>query len=303
MKSSASSQSCATTASYIFRWEDFVPVQHISGDVPNDMLRVIEGYAKFEGILKEGLERAQALCPMSQVEYLPPLPNPRSFRDFMGFAEHFENCKRQRGLQVPPKYYEIPVFYFSNHQGLRGSGEVVPAQPSSKNRDFEFEVGFVIGTGGKNIPAHRALDHIFGFTVLNDWSARDLQLEEQTVGLGPAKGKDYATSMGPVLVTRDELMSHICPDDPSRFDLKTKLTLNGKMMRENNTKSILHTFGDMIQRASTDVELFAGDLFGSGTVGGGTLLEYSREEYSFLQPGDRNEMEVEGIGTLVSLVG
>ena len=135
MKSSASSQSCATTASYIFRWEDFVPVQHISGDVPNDMLRVIEGYAKFEGILKEGLERAQALCPMSQVEYLPPLPNPRSFRDFMGFAEHFENCKRQRGLQVPPKYYEIPVFYFSNHQGLRGSGEVVPAQPSSKNRE------------------------------------------------------------------------------------------------------------------------------------------------------------------------
>ena len=207
----------------LVRGEDFVPVQHISGDVPNDM--------------------------------------------------------------------------------LRGSGEVVPAQPSSKNRDFEFEVGFVIGTGGKNIPAHRALDHIFGFTVLNDWSARDLQLEEQTVGLGPAKGKDYATSMGPVLVTRDELMSHICPDDPSRFDLKTKLTLNGKMMRENNTKSILHTFGDMIQRASTDVELFAGDLFGSGTVGGGTLLEYSREEYSFLQPGDRIEMEVEGIGTLVSLVG
>lgn len=287
----------------LVRGEEFVPLKNISSELPNDMLYVIEGYSHYEQVIRKGLDDAKALCSMSQVEYLPPLPNPRSFRDFMGFAEHFENCKRLRGLQVPPKYYEFPVFYFSNHQGLRGSGEVVPAQPSSQNRDFEFEVGFVIGTGGKNIPAEKALDHIFGFTVINDWSARDLQLEEQTVGLGPAKGKDYATSMGPVLVTRDELMCHLCPDDPSRFDLKTKLTLNGKVMRENNTKTILHTFGSMIQRASTDVELFAGDLFGSGTLGGGTLLEYTREEYPFLKPGDRIEMEVEGIGTLVSLVG
>lgn len=287
----------------LVRGEEFIPLGHISRGLPDDMLQIIEGYDRYESVLKAGLAEAEALCSMSQVEYLPPLPNPRSFRDFMGFAEHFENCKRQYGLTVPPKYYEIPVFYFSNHQALRGSGEVVPAQPSSHNRDFEFEIGFVIGTGGKNIPAEKALEHIFGFTVLNDWSARDIQMEEQSVGLGPAKGKDYATSMGPVLVTRDELMSHLCPDDPQRFDLKTKLTLNGNVMRENNTKSILHTFGAMIQRASTDVELFPGELFGSGTLGGGTLMEYSREEYPFLQPGDRIEMEVEGIGTLVSLVG
>lgn len=287
----------------LVRGEEFVPLSHISGEVPEDMLRVIEGYAGYEPVLRAGLADAPALCSMSQVEYLPPLPNPRSFRDFMGFAEHFENCKRQRGLTVPPKYYDIPVFYFSNHQALRGSGEVVPAQPSARNRDFEFEIGFVIGTGGKNIPAEKAMEHIFGFTVLNDWSARDLQMEEQSVGLGPAKGKDYATSLGPVLVTRDELMTHLCPDDPQRFDLKTRLTLNGKLVRENNTKSILHTFGAMIQRASTDVEIFPGELFGSGTLGGGTLMEYSRGEYPFLKPGDRIEMEVEGIGTLISLVG
>lgn len=287
----------------LVRGEEFVPLSHISEEVPEDMLRVIEGYAGYEPVLRAGLADAPALCSMSQVEYLPPLPNPRSFRDFMGFAEHFENCKRQRGLTVPPKYYDIPVFYFSNHQALRGSGEVVPAQPSARNRDFEFEIGFVIGTGGKNIPAEKALEHIFGFTVLNDWSARDLQMEEQSVGLGPAKGKDYATSLGPVLVTRDEPMTHLCPDDPQRFDLKTRLTLNGKLVRENNTKSILHTFGAMIQRASTDVEIFPGELFGSGTLGGGTLMEYSRGEYPFLKPGDRIEMEVEGIGTLISLVG
>lgn len=286
----------------VVRDEDFVPLQNIDHALPGDMMSLIQGYDAYGELIKKGISEAKALCNMKQVEYLPPLPNPGCFRDFMGYAEHFENCMKNVNAPVPEKYYKMPVFYFSNHRALYGSGEPVKAQPSSQCRDFEFEIGFIIGKEGRDIPASQAMDHIFGFTILNDWSARDLQTEEMTVGLGPAKGKDYATSLGPVIVTRDELSAKLCPDDPTRLDLATKLSINGKVIRENNTKSILHSFASMIERASRDVTVYVGDLFGSGTLGGGTICEYSQDEVPYLKPGDRIEMKVEGIGTLLSLV-
>jgi fumarylacetoacetate (FAA) hydrolase len=146
------------------------------------------------------------------------------------------------------------------------------------------------------------MEYIFGYTILNDWSARDIQVKEQKVGLGPAKGKDYATSIGPVIVTRDEMDGYLCKDDPQRYDLATKLTLNGKVLRENNTKTIYHPFSSMIERASRNVSLFPGELFGSGTIGGGTILEYPNDEVPFLKKGDTILMEVQGIGVLKNIV-
>ncbi|MDR1210797.1 MAG: fumarylacetoacetate hydrolase family protein [Spirochaetaceae bacterium] len=286
----------------VIRDNDFIALSALDRQLPGTMLELIEGWIGYKPLIEKNIGSAETLCAMEEAEYLPPLPNPRSFRDFMGFEEHFVTVKKKAGRKIVDEYYQMPVFYFSNHQALRASGEPVAAQPDTEQWDFEFEIGFIIGKQGINIPASRAMEYIFGYTILNDWSARDIQVKEQKVGLGPAKGKDYATSIGPVIVTRDELDACLRKDDPSRYDLATKLTLNGRVLRENNIKSILHPFSSMIERASKNVSLFPGELFGSGTLGGGTILEYSNEEVPFLKSGDTILMEVQGIGVLRNIV-
>lgn len=279
----------------------FFAFKDVDPQLPNNMLNLIEGYERFEGLLVSGLDKATSMCALSEVQFLPPLPNPRSFRDYMGFEEHLINSGKRFKRPVEPAWYEMPVFYFSNHNNLLGSGQPLPVQPNSKMPDFEFEIGFVIGKKGRDIPADKAGDYIFGFTILNDWSARDLQMSEMSVGLGPAKAKDYATSIGPVLVTKDEVDSYLCDGDPLRYNMTTRLYRNGQLLRENNTRTIYHTFAAMIERASQDVDILPGDLFGSGTIGGGTLIEYP-EGTSFLGAGDVIEMEVECLGTLKNIV-
>ncbi|MBC8589260.1 fumarylacetoacetate hydrolase family protein [Paratissierella segnis] len=288
----------------VVRVEDFVPFQSISAEIPNDMLDFIKGYVDYKKIVDEGLGNASRLCAMKEVEYLSPIPKPPTFRDFMCFEEHFASSYKQSNTKVPEVYYEIPIFYFSNPNVFRGSGEIIPAQPHSENRDFEFEIGIIIGKEGSDISEADAGEYIFGFTILNDWSARDLQYHEMRGLLGPAKGKDYATSMGPVIVTKDELDAFLDKNDPkkAKYDLETKLTLNGKVIRENNTKVIEHSFAKMIERASMDVTLYPGEVLGSGTIGGGTIIEY-HGDIPFLQKGDTIDMEVQGIGVLKNIVG
>jgi 2-keto-4-pentenoate hydratase/2-oxohepta-3-ene-1,7-dioic acid hydratase in catechol pathway len=288
----------ATVYAGVVRDNDFIALSSLDRQLPGTMLELIEGWDGYKPLIEKNIGSAEKLCAMEEAECLPPLPNPRSFRDFMGFEEHFVTVKKKAGRKIVDEYYQMPVFYFSNHQALRGSGEPVAAQPDTEQWDFEFEIGFIIGKQGINIPSSRAMEYIFGYTILNDWSARDIQVKEQKVGLGPAKGKDYATSIGPVIVTRDELDACLLKDDPSRYDLATKLTLNGRVLRENNIKSILYPFSSMIERASKNVSLFPGELFGSGTLGGGTILEYPNEEVPFLKSGDTILMEVQGIGVL-----
>lgn len=267
--------------------------------IPRTMIEFLQDAESFLDLAKVCLEKPTEGFPMASVKLLPPLPKPESFRDFMGFAEHVETSRRNRGQAVDPVYYEIPVFYFSNTNNFLGPFEKVVSPRKTQKLDFEFEVGIVLSKTGRDISHDEADKFIFGYTILNDWSARDFQLEEMKVGLGPAKGKDFATSMGPFLVTKDEFEPY---RTGSRFDRKTRLTLNGTVLRENNLLNIHHDFASMIVRASEDVTLYPGELIGSGTIGGGCLLEYQQNGLPFLKSGDALRMEIEGLGCLESSV-
>lgn len=285
----------------IVKDNSFYSFQSVNKELPGDMLSFIDGYEQLRSLVDAAdLAAMTPTCSTADAAFLAPLPNPRSMRDFMGFEEHVKNCGRRFHLdtyKMLESWYTMPAFYYSNNLGIIGSDETLDMHPHAKMFDFEFEIGFVIGRGGRNIPADQAMDHIFGYTVLNDWSARDIQMKEMNVGIGIPKAKDYATSIGPVIVTADEMEQYLCPDDPTRFDLTTRLTRNGQLMRENNTRVIYHTFAKMIEWASRDCTIYPGELFGSGTIGGGALLEYT-DEVPWLHAGDLIEMEVQGIGTL-----
>jgi fumarylacetoacetate (FAA) hydrolase len=240
--------------------------------------------------------------PLEQVTLHPPLPRPASLRDFYAFEAHVRAAYATRDREVPPEWYRFPVFYYSNPNQVYGSGQAVPYPAYSHALDYELEVACVIGRAGKDIPAEDALDHIFGFTILNDWSARDVQREEMRAGLGPAKGKDFATSLGPWIVTPDELQDR-STGRPGVYDLEMNGRVNGQERSHGNWKDIHYSFGEMIARASAGVFLFPGDVLGSGTVGSGCLLELTRGEGPWLQPGDLVELEIERLGRLSNQVG
>ncbi len=267
--------------------------------LPDNALEFIRENEKYLPMVSAAVKNASRFYALSEVKLLPPLPNPESFRDFMGFNEHVETCRRNRNETVDPVYYEIPVFYFSNTKSFVASGVPVTAPKKCQKLDFEFEVGIVIGKEGRDIKREEANDYIFGYTILNDWSARDIQLQEMKVKLGPAKGKDFATSMGPFLVTKDEFEPY---RDGMRFNRGTRLTVNGRVMRENNLNAIYHDFGAMIERASEDVTLYPGELLGSGTIGGGCIMEFTPAVIPWLAGGDRLDLEVEGLGKLECIV-
>jgi fumarylacetoacetate (FAA) hydrolase len=198
-----------------------------------------------------------------------------------------------------PEWYRFPVFYFSNHNAILGPGEDLNIPPTIKKLDYELEVACVIGKRGRDISANEASRYIAGYLVMNDWSARDVQTEEMKVGLGPAKGKDFATSLGPYLVTPDELEDR---REGNRYRLSMEARVNGKVLSRGNLVDIYWTFSQMIARASESTWLFPGDVLGSGTVGTGCLLELGTDVHPWLQPGDLVELAVERLGTLVNRV-
>ena len=220
---------------------------------------------------------------LEDVQLLAPVPRPPSVRDFYAFEEHIRNAAQVLGRPgVPDEWYELPVFYFSNPAAIYGPDDEIPFPLGSDELDYELEVAAVIGTEGA----------IGGFTVMNDWSARDLQRKEMKVGLGPAKGKDFATSLGPVVVTMDEL-----------GDLRLEMVarVNGEERSRGNMGDMYHSWQAIIERAAANTQLVPGDVIGSGTVGTGCILEHG--DGRWLQPGDVVELEVEGIGTLRNVVG
>lgn len=234
-----------------------------------------------------------------------PLPTSfPSFRDFYAFEEHVANARRNRGLTVPPEWYEAPAFYFSNPASIVGPGAPVRKPPETQALDYELELAAVIGREGGDIPVAEADDYIAGFTILNDWSARDIQRREMKVGLGPAKGKDFATSIGPWLVTPDELEEHVLPDRSrgKRYDLEMTASVNVREYSRGNAKTMHWTFAEIIAHASRNTVLKIGDLIGSGTVGGGCILEYPEGTYPWLQPGDAVRLEIQGLGVLENTV-
>ncbi len=230
------------------------------------------------------------------------MPTPTSLRDFYAFEAHVIAGNAIRGRRVPDEWYQFPVFYYSHIGSIFGDGDTMPYPAYTDALDYELEVACVIGTPGMNIAAADAEAHILGYTILNDWSARDVQRREMTVGLGPAKGKDFATSLLNTLTTPDELADRHT-GRPGVYDLTMIARINGQERSRGNWRDLHWSFGDMIARASEDVMLVPGDVIGSGTVGGGCLLELTQGAGAWLQPGDEVELEIERLGVLRNLVG
>lgn len=232
----------------------------------------------------------------TEIRFLPPIPRPPAFRDFYAFEQHVKTARGRRGLEVPPAWYEIPAFYFSNHNALIGHDAPVRAPVGCEELDYELELGVVIGVGGRDIAPERAWEHVFGFTIVNDLSARDLQRKEMSIGLGPAKGKDFATAVGPWIVSRRDFEDRVAG---GKLTLAMSARVNGRELSRGNVSTLHHSIPEMIAFASRDAELFPGDLLGTGTVGTGCILELGPEHTGgWLKPGDVVELEVERIGAL-----
>jgi fumarylacetoacetate (FAA) hydrolase len=226
----------------------------------------------------------------------PPILQPPSLRDFYAFEGHVRTMWERRDGTVPDAWYRIPIFYFSNVSEIRGPGEPVWRPAGSQELDYELEVAALIDTPVHDLPAELAEQAIGGYTVFNDWSARDLQREETTVRLGPAKGKDFATSIGPWLVTPDELAD---ARTGKGYNLAMTAAVNGTQLSRGTWADAQFSFSEMIARASADVRLRPGDLLGSGTVGTGCLLEVRDEILKrYLEPGDEVTLAVERLGAL-----
>ena len=250
-----------------------------------------------DDLLRAPAAPAVATLALSEVQLLAPLPRPRTIRDFYAFEAHVKNARARRGLAMQPEWYQFPVFYFSNPNAVYGPGADVPRPRTTQMLDFELEVAAVIGTECRDVAADHAHEHIAGYMIMNDWSARDIQREEMKVGLGPAKGKDFASSFGPWLVTPDEVADR---RDGFRHRLEMVARINGQEVSRGNLADIHFHFGELIARASEDCTLYPGEIIGSGTVGTGCLLE--TEAAPWLQPGDIVELEVERLGVLTNTV-
>jgi fumarylacetoacetate (FAA) hydrolase len=231
-----------------------------------------------------------------------PAPFPvASIRDFYAFEQHVKTCRAHRGLGMVPQWYDVPVFYFSNPTAVIGDGDEVRAPAGCIALDYELELAAVVGTAARDLPDDdSALDCLAGFTVMNDWSARDIQRAEMAVGLGPSKSKDFATSLGPRVVPLAELMPYY---HNGRLGVNMTASVNGVKYSAGNAGSMYWTWPQILAHASRDVELRPGDVVGSGTVGSGCILELTPEAVGgWLKAGDVVELWVEGIGSLRNTV-
>jgi len=248
---------------------------------------------------------------IENAKLLAPVPKPTSCRDGYAFRQHVATARRNRGVEMIPEFDQFPVFYFTNHNAVFGEGDVYVEQDHLEKLDFELECAVVIGKKGINISAKDADNYIAGYMVMNDLSARTLQMEEMKLNLGPAKGKDFATTIGPYLVTCEELEKYrIETPEGNKYNLEMKAFHNGKQVSFGNLKDMNWTFAQIIERASYGVELLPGDVIGSGTVGTGCYLELNGtraleakqkgEEFKpvWLKGGDTIELEIEGLGKL-----
>jgi len=238
---------------------------------------------------------ALARRPFDTLSVLPPVSHPSAVRDAYTFEAHVKRARARRGLDVPPEWYEGPVFYYSNPGSLLGHRQEVRKPAWTDALDYELELAWVVGAKARDVLPDAWRSVVAGFTIMNDWSARDVQRREMAVGLGPAKGKDFATSLGPYLATLDELDGAWTAGRP---DLAMEASVNGAVLSRGNSRDMHFGVGEVIARASQDVYLFPGDVFGSGTVGTGCLLELGADVHRWLQPGDEVTLTIERLGAL-----
>lgn len=278
-------------------WEEVFPIAQLTNKA------IIEGsISKNQG------------TPINEVHLLAPVPFPTSCRDAYAFRQHVETARRNRSASMIPEFDQFPVFYFTNHHSIQGPGSVHCMPDHFQQLDFELECAIVICKQGKNIRASEADNYIGGLMIMNDISARYLQMEEMKLNLGPAKGKDFATAIGPYLVTIDELEQYITPCKPEHignaYNLSMKCSVNEKQVSEGNLKDMDWTFAEIIERASYGATLYPGDIIGSGTVGTGCFLELNGTgklnnpsyQEQWLQPNDIVEMEIEHLGKLKNTI-
>ena len=243
------------------------------------------------------------VVPLDSVRLLPPL-TPPAIRDFVTFEEHVEGVARRFGDTIVPEWYEAPTFYFTSPHALIGAHDNVPVPPGCQAFDFELEVAAVVGRPGRDLTPEQARNHIVGYTILNDWSARDLQAREMRVKLGPAKGKDSASTLGPWLVTSDEIQDR--RDADGFLDLTMTVTRNGEQIGGDTLTNMAWTFEEMLAYASRGTWVRPGDVLGSGTCGSGCLAELWGRHGSLdprpLAPGDVVTMTVERLGTISNTV-
>ena len=264
---------------------------------------------KVERAAKEG--KINPAIDQRDLKILAPVPHPPSCRDAYAFRQHVEAARRNRGMEMVLEFDQFPIFYFTNHNAIVGPGDFIVEEDHLQKLDFELEIAIVVGKKGRNISVKNADDYILGFTIMNDFSARQLQMEEMKLNLGPAKGKDFATAIGPWLVTLDELEKYkVSTPRGNQYNLAMKAWHNGKHVSEGNVKDMTWTFAEIIERASYGVDLYPGDVIGSGTVGTGCYLElngtWARDAEKtgkkftpvWLQDGDTVELEVTGLGRL-----
>lgn len=258
--------------------------------------QAIKKWDHFFSIVKDWNGKLEPI-DLTEANFLPATGIPPTFRDFYAFEDHVKTARARRNLKMIPAWYEIPTFYFSNPHSIVGHGSPIYAPADSSELDYELEVGAIIGREGRDISQENAWGHIAGFTIINDFSARDLQRLEMKIGLGPAKGKDFATAVGPYLVTRDEIED--CIDKKGRLNLAMTARINGKVYSQGNASSMYYTWPQLLEHAAKDVTLQPGDLIGSGTVGSGCILELGPENTGgWLKPGDVVELEIERLGVL-----
>ncbi len=251
---------------------------------PDGAIDELEARDMVEWLVGSGRRDIGRAHHLAEVRLLAPVPSPPSVRDFYAYEGHVQAGFARRGAaKIPDAWYEAPVFYFSNPAAVFGPGEVVRRPESCQMLDFELELAAVIGSE----------QQIAGFSLLNDWSARDIQRREMTVGLGPAKGKDFATSLGPWLVTPDEL-----PFDGERLDLEATVAVNGRLVSRVSAKPMHFSWPELVMQASRNTRLRPGDVLGSGTLTGGSLLDIGALDGRWIEPGDEVVLAAPGLGEL-----
>lgn len=267
-----------------------------------------------EAALKAGKLLAKAVA-LNPDDLLAPVPFPTSCRDGYAFRQHVEAARRNRGVDMIAEFDHYPIFYFTNHNAVQGPGPVVCMPDHFEKLDFELEIAVVIGKQGRNVRAEEADDYIAGFMIMNDMSARTLQMEEMLLNLGPAKGKDFSTVIGPWLVTPDELAAYKVPAKPghigNNYKLDMKCWVNGELVSQGNVADMDWTFAEIIERCAYGVDIYPGDVIGSGTVGTGCFLELNGTglrldpqnfKPQWLKEGDEVKMEITGLGVLENII-
>jgi fumarylacetoacetate (FAA) hydrolase len=293
----------------------------LNNDLPNTMAMFLNYWDELmpmaliaEQRIREGFVRNVMALDLADAEIFAPVPNPTSCRDGYAFRQHVASARRNRKVDMIPEFDQYPIFYFTNHNSIQGPGDIVCMPDHFQKLDFELEAAIVISKPGRNIKAADADEYIGGLMIMNDMSARTLQMEEMLLNLGPAKGKDFSTVIGPMLVTLDELEQYEVPCKDGHtgkaWNLGMKCRVNGKQVSEGNLADMDWTFAEIIERCSYGVNLMPGDVIGSGTVGTGCFLELNGTGLlndpdfvpQWLQEGDTVEMEIDALGKLSNTI-